>query len=256
MMKSRYVCVVMLLGSALLMGGPVTAEDGTPDVERIVEKVDKLYRSDTSYGEIEMAIVTPNWERKLAMKMWTKGMDKTFIHITSPKKDAGMATLRDKTEMWNYFPKIDKVMKVPPSMMMSSWMGSDFTNDDLVKESSLLEDYEARLVQPDGGKPDCYYIELAPKQDTATVWGKISITVRKGDLIPLKEIFWDEKGREMRVMEFREVRKFGGREIPSVLEMTPLSKEGHRTVIRYLDVRFDEKLDDRVFTLRNLQKKR
>ena len=224
--------------------------------ERLIDQVDKLYRSESSYAELEMRIVTSNWERRLALRMWTRGMDHTFIYITAPKKDVGMATLRTGKEMWNYFPKIDKVMKVPPSMMMSAWMGSDFTNDDLVKESSLLEDYHARLVQPEDAEPGFYYVELVPREQTATVWGRIEIAVQQEDLLPVRQVYYDEKGRQMRRLDLKEVRQLGGRKIPVVLELTPLGKEGHKTVIRYLDARFDEEVEDRVFTLRNLRKKR
>ncbi len=123
------------------------AEEPVPTVQELIDEVDKLLRSESSYGDVEMTIVTPNWERTLRMDMWTRGMDETFVRVTSPAKDAGMATLRVDTEMWNYFPKIDKVMKIPSSMMMGSWMGSDFTNDDIVKESSLLDDYDSRLLE-------------------------------------------------------------------------------------------------------------
>ena len=121
-------------------------------VQAIIKKVDQLYRSKTSSSSMEMEIVTPHWQRTLAMNAWTEGMDKTFFRITSPKKEQGVATLRVENEMWNYLPKTNKVMKVPPSMMMSSWMGSDFTNDDLVKEFSLFEDYSYELIDVDGGE--------------------------------------------------------------------------------------------------------
>ncbi len=158
--------------------------------------------------------------------------------------------------MWNYFPKINKVMNIPPSMMMGSWMGSDFTNDDLVKESSFLRDYNASLINKEGTDQNYYYIELIPKSETATVWGKIIITVRKDDYIPVRQVYFDEKGKKMRIMEYRDIKLFGKRKLPAVLEMTPLNKEGHKTIIRYLDVSFDVKLDRGIFTLRNLQKKR
>jgi hypothetical protein len=147
-------------------------------------------------------------------------------------------------------------MKVPPSMMMGSWMGSDFTNDDLVKESSLLNDYNYKLMHPADEEADKYYIELIPKKETPTVWGKIEITIRKEDYIPLSQVYYDEKGRKMRVMTFSNVRQFGSREIPAMLEMVPLNKESHKTVIRYMHINFDEHLDENIFSLRNLQKRR
>jgi outer membrane lipoprotein-sorting protein len=254
MRKLAIITVISILALTGMPGvSPATADT---EVDAIIDKVDKLFRSDNSYSELEMEITTPNWQRTLKMNMWTEGMDKTFIRVTHPRKDAGMATLRIETEMWNYFPKINKVMKVPPSMMMSSWMGSDFTNDDLVKESSLREDYDGRLFVPEGGDPGVYYIELVPHTDSPIVWGKLIFTVRKDDYMPLKEEFYDEKGQLMRIMEFTDVRDFGGRRIPAVLEMVNLAKEDHKTIIRYNEAKFDIKMRGDTFTLRNLQKRK
>jgi outer membrane lipoprotein-sorting protein len=253
-MVKRLLILLPFLMLSVCSTLPVSADE--PDVKAIIDRMDKLYRSESSYSEVEMKVVSRHWERTISMNMWTERLDKTFIYITSPKKDAGMATLRVETEMWNYFPKINKVMKVPPSMMMGSWMGSDFTNDDLVKESSLLNDYNYKLMHPPDEEADKYYIELIPKKETPTVWGKIEITIRKEDYIPLSQVYYDEKGRKMRVMTFSDVRQFGSREIPAVLEMVPLNKENQKTVIRYRHINFDEPLDKNTFSLRNLQKRR
>ncbi len=225
-----------------------------PTVEEIVKKSDELYRSATSYAEMEMQIETPDWKRNMRLKAWTEGMKKTFITILEPKKDAGIGTLRMDTEMWNYFPKINKVMKIPPSMMMGSWMGSDFTNDDLVKESTLMDDYTYKLINgPDATK---YYIELTPKEKTATVWGRIVVVANKSDLLPVAQEFYDEKGIKVRLMTFRDVKVMGGKKIPAVMELQSLTKSGNKTTIIYKDVQFDVKLDPDTFTLRNLQKQR
>ena len=234
---------------------PAFSEDQS-DVDAIVDRMDKLYRSKTSRGQIEMLVVSEDWTRTLSMDIWSEGLDMTFIHINSPKKDAGIATLRKKTEMWNYFPNINKVMKVPPSMMMSSWMGSDFTNDDLVKESSMREDYDARLIMPEVADTENYYVELIPKKDIPIVWGKIILVVSKKDYLPVWEAYYDEKGNKMRTMEFSEIKMLGGRRIPSVLVMKPLNKPEKKTVIKYIELEFDIKLEPDVFTLRNLQRKR
>ena len=248
--------LVCLWGGGLFCHLSARAQENGPNVEQIIDHMDQLYRSHTSYSAIEMIIVNPNWQRQLRMKMWTEGMDKTFIYITAPKKDAGIASLRMGTEMWNYFPKIDKVMKVPPSMMMGSWMGSDFTNDDLVKESTLMDDYASRLVQPEPADPGLYYIELVPREQAPTVWGRILLEIGRQDLLPRREFYYDEKGRTMRRLEFGDVKMLGGRKIPATMELIPLNKEGHRTIIRYLEAGFDEPLDKDTFTLRNLRKKR
>ncbi len=180
-------------------------------------------------------------------------MDKTFIRITAPRKEKGVATLRIENEMWNFLPKTNKVMKVPPSMMMGSWMGSDFTNDDIVKESSLFEDYAYELLPSDSGDEDLWYINCIPREDLAVVWGNIVIAVRKNDHLPAWQKFYDEKDELMRVMTYSEIKDLGGRMIPSVMEIIPRTKEGHKTVLRYLKADFNIDLDAETFTLRSLR---
>ena len=226
------------------------------EVEDIIKHIDQLYRSKTSHADIEMQIVTPHYERTLKMLVWTKDMDKTFIRITAPKKDKDVATLRIGNQMWNYLPKINKVMKFPPSMMMDSWMGSDFTNDDLVKESSLLNDYTYRMITPEDATPDHLYVELIPNEESPIVWGKVIAAVRSTDYIPVWQHFYDEKGKLMRVLNFKEIKKFGSKTLPSVMEMIPQNKEGHKTVVRFLKAEYDSDIDEKIFTRRNLQKRK
>jgi len=223
------------------------------DVNKLIREVDRMYRSNTSYAEFEMEIVTPHWQRTMAMDAWSEGMDKTFIRIKTPLKEKGMATLRVENEMWNYLPKTDKVIKIPPSMMMGSWMGSDFTNDDLVKESSLFHDYSYELIDVDSAQDKLYYINCIPREDLAVVWGNIVIAVNRADSLPVWQKYYDEKGELMRVMVYSDVRMLGGRRIPAVMEVIPEHKEGHKTVIRYLRAEFDIPLNEDTFTLRNLR---
>lgn len=224
-------------------------QSGTESAEDLLRKVDALYRASTSEARIRMQIVTPNWDRTLEMQVWSEGMENTFIRILAPKKDRGVATLKLEAEMWNYFPKIDKVIKVPPSMMMSSWMGSDFTNDDLVKEASLADDYVVTREDEDGR----IALTLTPKEQTVTVWAKIEVVVDAETLLPLEQSYYNERGEKVRVMQFLETKDFGGRELPSKLEMVPLNKEGYKTVIYYDDLQLDVTLDEDIFTWRNLK---
>lgn len=256
MMTTIKTCTIMTaLALFVLVGSSVCADKKytKEQIDELVREVDQLYRSETSYSELEMEIITPRWERTLAMFGWSEGTDKTFIRITSPKKEQGMATLRIDNEMWNFLPKTNKVIKIPPSMMMSSWMGSDFTNDDLVKEFSLFEDYTYELIDVEGGSDDNYYINCIPREDLPVVWKNVVIAARKSDRIPLWMKYYDEKNQLMRILNYSEVKKFGNRMIPSVMEMIPQNKEGNKTVIRYIDIQFDLKLDDDIFSLRNLQ---
>ena len=245
------VCAILLF---TINTRGIGKDNSTPEVEKIVNFIDQLYRSKTSYADMEMHIVTPHYERTLKMLVWTKGMDRTFIRITSPKKERGVATLRIKNEMWNYLPKIKKVMKISPSMMMGSWMGSDFSNDDLVKESSMQEDYTYKIITPDDATPDLIYIELIPNEDSTIVWGRIVSAVRSSDYIPVWQHFYDEKGKLMRILNYKDIKTFGSKTIPSVMEMIPQNKQGHKTIIRWNDGNFDTKIEDSIFSRRNLQK--
>ena len=253
MLHIRRISILSIL-VMLVAGAASSAIDTTTvDVNELILKIDRLYRAETSYSEIEMEIVTPHWQRTLAMVGWSEGMDKTFLRLTSPRKEKGVATLRIDNEMWNFLPKTNKVMKIPPSMMMGSWMGSDFTNDDLVKESSLFDDYSYEAITPDGAEEGLVYINCIPREDLAVVWGNIVIALRKSDHLPVWQKYYDEKGELKRIMAYSEIKNLGGRMIPTVLEMVPQTKEGHKTVIRYLSAEFNLKLDDDVFTLRNLR---
>jgi outer membrane lipoprotein-sorting protein len=222
------------------------------DVETVVRRVDELYRANSSHAEVEMGIVTPHWQRTLRMNIWTEGKSKTFIRILSPPKEEGVATLRLGTEMWNYLPRANKVIKIPPSMMMSSWMGSDFTNDDLVKEFTLIDDYHYRFINPEDAKPGLLYIELTPREGLPVVWGKIVAAVTKEDYLPVWDRYYDDKNRLMRIVDFKDVMRLGGRLIPSVMEVIPQDKEGQKTVLRYLSAEFDVSNLNDVFSLRNL----
>lgn len=201
-----------------------------------------------------MEIVNPNWERTLRMNIATETMKNTFIDITYPAKEKGSGTLRKANEMWNYFPKVGKVVKVPPSMMMSSWMGSDFNNDDLVKETTLVENYTGKFLNQ--SDKTLNVIELTPLKTTVTVWGKIILYVKKDNNMPTKEEYFDEKGNLIRTLYFSDYKTFSGRLIPAKLVLIPNGKPNQKTIIRYLNAKFDLNLPTDTFSLINLQRKR
>jgi len=222
--------------------------------KEIIKKSDGLIRGNSSRGSLEMMITNPYFERTLKMKVWNKGRKKTFIRITYPAKEAGTGTLKIGNEMWNYLPSIEKIIKVPPSMMMAAWMGSDFTNDDIVRESSIVEDYNHRIVAEE--KIDnyaAYKIEALPKPDAPVVWGKIYYWARKSDAVPLREEFYDEKGKLIKVMDYKEIKFMGGRVIPTFMTMRTMGKENSKTVLRIIESQFDIPIADSIFSLRNLQ---
>ena len=243
-----------MLALIVAIGSPAMSH--AQDVQEVVRKIDELYRSNASYSEVEMGIITPHWQRTLRMNTWTEGKTQTFIRILSPPKEEGVATLRLGNEMWNYLPRADKVIKIPPSMMMSSWMGSDFTNDDLVKEFTLVDDYRYQFIRPQDAQPDMLYIELNPKEGLPVVWGKIIAAVKKESYLPVWDRYYDEKDRLMRIIDFKEVKRLGGRLIPTVMEVIPQEKEGQKTVLRYLRAEFDIRLPKDIFSLRNLQSRK
>jgi outer membrane lipoprotein-sorting protein len=223
-----------------------------PPVQEVIGQVDRLYRAESSFAVMEMEIVNPNWRRTLRMRAWSEGTDKTLIRILDPAKERGTGTLRIGTEMWNYLPKVNKTIRIPPSMMMSSWMGSDFTNDDLVKEFTFAEDYEFRYVEVDHPQADRLYIECRPKEGRPIVWDRVLLVVNAQNRLPVSEEYYDEQGKLVRTMNFSDVRSFGDRTIPSVLELVPNGKEG-KTVVRYLEAKFNIDVPADTFTTRNLR---
>lgn len=225
------------------------------EAESIVKKIDELFRASSSTALVEMQIITPHWERSLKMYAWSKGMDKTFFRILEPKKERGIATLRIGNEMWNFLPKTNKVMKIPPSMMMSSWMGSDFTNDDLVKEFTFIESYHFEMTTHENPEEGVLYVKCIPKEGLPIVWGHIIIAVQEKGYMPVWQKYYDEKGKLMKEMFFKDVKTFGQREIPSVLELIPTTKEGHKTVLYYIEANFNTNIDEEIFSLRNLRKR-
>lgn len=220
-----------------------------------LKQLDLLYRSNSSHSQIEMEVTTPNWSRVLKMLIWTKGLDYTFVRLTAPRKDKGVASLKRKNQMWNFFPKINKVIKIPSSMMMGSWMGSDFTNDDLVKNSTLVDDYLSQIIKADAS---IRVISLIPKKDTVSLWGRILIQIDTKTELPIKQEYFDEKLKLIRVMKFLDVKKMGGKLIPTTLELIPMtsSKKGHKTIVRYKTINFNATNSMSIFTRNNLQKRR
>lgn len=233
----------------IFAAGPLWADNQT-DAIKIIDEMEAIYRGDSSRAAITMIVQTPQYQREMKMTSSAIGEEQSFIRILSPKKDRGIATLKIDNEMWNYFPKINKVIKVPPSMMMGSWMGSDFTNDDLVKQTTLTEEYDLSLVETDSQ----YRITLIPKAQTVTVWGKVEYVVDRVEMVPISQNFYDDRGELIRTLAFSEIKQFGNARLPSRLEMTPLNKAGHKTVIIYDDLEFNPaSVDPSVFTLRNLK---
>ena len=225
------------------------------DAKEIVAKANELIRATSSYAEITMEIVKPTWSREMTMKVWSLEPDYALILLTEPAKDKGTVTLKRKREVWNWIPSVNRVIKLPPSMMMQSWMGSDFTNDDLVRQSSIVEDYtHAILGEEELDGYECYKIELVPKPDAGVVWGKIITWISKKGYLQLRADHYDEDMVLIKSMIGSDIKKMGGRTIPAHWEMIPYDEPGQKTVMEYINMDFNIDIDESYFSQQNMRR--
>ena len=225
------------------------------DVQEILKKSDLNARGKFSTIELEMKIIRPTWERTLAVKSWSLGTTYSLSLITAPARDEGTVFLKRDNEIWNWIPKIGRSIKMPPSLLGQSWMGSDFTNDDLVKESSIVEDYSSKLLSDTTiNGYTCYTIELIPHKDAAIVWGKVLIWISKTDYLQLRTEFYDEENTLINILRGSEVKTFGNRKLPSIIEMIPAQEDGKKTIITYKVADFDKAISSNFFSVNNMKK--
>lgn len=222
--------------------------------QEIVTKAENSVKGKSSRGKFKMHIVNPDFERTLVMDSWWEGNDKALIIIESPKKEKGNKTLKIGRDMWTYLAKSETTLKLAPSMMLQSWNGSDLTNDDLVRESSMIEDYYSKLIKEEKiAGEDCWKIELTPKPDAPVVWGKIYYWVRKKDFLPSLLQFYDEDGVKIRTIKYMDYKNMNGRFIPTNMKVISNTKENSYTEFIYIDVEFDIDIPDRIFSKRKLK---
>ena len=225
--------------------------------KEIVQKANDLILGKTSQGINKMTLIRPDWTREVSMKVWSRGIDFYMILITSPAREKGQVFLKRDNEMWNWVPSINKMIKIPPSMMAQSWMGSDFTNDDLLKESSIVVDYIHTIIGSetiDGY--DCHKIELVPKENAAVVWGKIILWISKDKYYQIKGEYYDEVGNLINTQFGSEIKNVGNRTLPSKLTMIPADKEGNKTILELLDVKFNKDIPESFFSQQNMKRVR
>lgn len=228
---------------------------GAVSPREVIDRAETVLWGRTLQADFDMAITTPRWTRTLSLKVWMDRPGKSFLRVTAPAKDEGISSLRIGSEMWNYIPAIERTIKIPPSLMLQPWLGSDFTNDDLVKESSIVDDYTHRMVEePAADGSGAYVVEALPKPNAAVVWGKILYSVR-GDFVPLQQAFFDERGGLVRTLEYSEVQKLNGRLLPTRWEMRPTDKPGKSTTITVKAALYDRPIDGALFSLRALTRK-
>ena len=230
------------------------AQPPPPDVERVLAHLDELYRSHSSIARMEIQVTTPRSTRSMRLKAWTRGEDQALIVIEAPPREEGTATLRVGPNLWNYLPRIARTIRVPPSMMLGSWMGTDFTNDDLVKESSLRKDFKARIDRRSESPPG-WWMTLEVKPDIVGRWARIDVLVSDEGLLPVEERHFDRKGRLARTLLFDEIKLLGGRRLPAHMTLTPTDTPGQRTEMRYLEAQFDVPIPDEMFSLSRLERR-
>jgi len=217
-----------------------TASADDLSAKEIVVKANDLLRGKSSSATAVMKVIKPDWSREMTTKIWMLEPDYAMILITEPARDKGNVTLKREKEMWNWVPSIQRIIKIPPSMMMQPWMGSDFNNDDLVRESSIIEDYTQSLIGEeviDGY--DCYKVLLMPNPEAGVVWGKVIMWISKKGFLELKTEYYDEDENLVKYMTGSQVKEMGGRTIPSYWEMISVDKEGEKTVLEYKSMEFE-----------------
>lgn len=254
----KRLVTLLLSCSASVLVALLPSSSGASEVsaDQMIDRAETILWGRTMQGEFEMVVTTPNWERKLMLRAWMDRPTLSFLRILEPAKERGIASLRIASEMWNFIPKIERTVKVPPSMMLQPWFGSDFTNDDLVKEGSFVADYTHRLIgEREIRAIPAYSIELKPKPEAAVVWGKVIYSVRKADNVPLQIEYYDEQERLVRVLNYSNFRVLGGRTIPVTWEMRPVDKPGKKTTITVKQVEYDRPVDKDTFTMRNLSRR-
>lgn len=241
---------LIFLLTALMFIAPIQAQTATD----IIKKADEKLRGQSSKAKVTIKIVRPSWEREITTTSWSLGSEYALIYISNPARDEGTVFLKRDKEIWNWQPSIERTIKLPPSMMMQSWMGSDFTNDDLVRESSIVNDYTHEF---DGDTVllgrDCYKIVLTPKPDAAVVWGEIISYISKDESLQLMAKFYDEDGYLINEMQGFDVQEFDGRTLPKRVRMTPMDNPEQYTEMIYENLEFSIDVAPTFFSQRNMK---
>ena len=248
--------VILPLCLPLLLVAILGANAGAQDAQTLVEKSFNYMRGKTSTATVEMVIHRPEWKRVVTIKAWTKGEQDSIFWITAPPKDKGNGTLKRGREMWLYNPKVNRIIKIPPSMMSQAWMGSDFSNDDLSKTDSLLHDYEHTILgtETHEGKK-VFVVKSMPKPQAPVIWGMQKLRIRE-DRIFLSQEFYDEELQPVKAMTTFGIAMMGGRLFPRVWKMQKADAQAEYTLFEYIDLAFDKQLPEGLFTISSLKRPR
>lgn len=257
-MKTIYLLLCTILGVLIVTGNQPLQSQNKLSAAEIIKKADEKFQGEeTSQGEMEVVIKRPAWERTISVKSWSKGKDYSLSLITAPAKEKGQSFLKRHNELWNWNPTISRMIKLPPSMMSQGWMGSDYSNDDILRESSITDDYDAVLL----GEEEiegyvCYKIELIPKEDVAVVWGKIISWIAKDEYYQLKAEYYDEDDYLVRTMLAYDITLFHDRKLPATMEIIPAEEEGNKTIVKLKNLKFNTPISEGFFSQQNMKKVR
>lgn len=241
---------------ALLLLLPVWVAGDEPDATQIVRDAIDHWRGLSSYTEMKMVIHRPDWERSMTMRAWTKGDDQTLVRVTEPTKDRGNGTLTDENSMWSFSPKVNRVIKIPSSMMGQSWLGSDFSNKDIARADDIIDQYDhSILVREEIDGVVVNEIESIPHEDAAVVWGREVLKIRD-DHVVLEHAFYDQDGELVKKLVSLDVGEMGGRTIAKRQRMSKADKPEEWTEVSVIDVEYEIELKDSLFTLSSLQNPR
>lgn len=250
-MKTETLSIPAALAMLVMLPLPVLAQP--PTAEQLVAGMEDTLWSESNHGRFTMRVESEYWTRTLELEAWMDRPEHTLVRIHAPKKEAGIGSLRIGDAMWNYLPKVDRTIKIPPSMMLQPWMGSNFSNDDLVKESSFVDDYTHELVETEEtGEVPVYRIVSTPRPDAAVVWSRLEFRVR-ADAIPVSVAYYGARDQVVKHMTYDQVQSLGGRRIPTRWTMVDADNPESRTVITVQSIEYDLPLDDEIFSLRRLR---
>jgi len=246
--------ITLGLGALLLIA---TAPASAITVDELVQHIDRLWHGETSQATMTMEVKTQRYQREMQLEAWSLGKDYSLVVIEKPIKDRGIATLKVEENIWNYLPKIDRVTKIPSSMMSGSWMGSHFTNDDLVRESYFEDDYQSTITfEGERDNRAIYELTAIPRPEAPVVWGRVVLEIDQDTLAPISTRYFDEAGELVRTMTFDQVERIDGRFVPMRLTLQPEDKPNESTVITYEEIAFGVPLERSFFSLRNLERRR
>lgn len=255
--RRRLTPLLLVIPGVILVGGtlpsPAAGQVPIPDVTQVMDYIDDLYRSQSSHSSMRMTVTRERGTRELELEAWSKGDDDALIVIRSPAREAGTATLRTEDGLWNYAPRADRLIRIPAGLLSDSWMGSHFTNDDLMRETSYLDDYDAVLSTEDRDGTTYLKATLTPKPDAPVVYSQLVFLITPAEWIPLRSEYYDD-GTLVRSMTFDQVQTISGKKIPMRMTIVPEDKPDERTVVEYLELQLDVPVDDQLFTRQGLRR--